>query len=114
MKMMTLTDEIISEHYDFWLEKDFSKNLKLYVNSEPIIAMAITGTDVIKTVHALMNTTNSVEGMKDNLVLSIGENLLHASKNGETATMELKRFFTDEEPIEYENVSDSGIKAEFQ
>jgi nucleoside-diphosphate kinase len=63
MKMMTLTDAIVSEHYDFLADKPFFPGIKAYMTSSPVVAMAISGTDVVKTVRNLTGATNPSDAL---------------------------------------------------
>jgi nucleoside-diphosphate kinase len=53
MKLMALSDAIIEEHYDFLKDKPFFPAIKSYMTSGPVVAMALSGTNVIKTVRVL-------------------------------------------------------------
>jgi nucleoside-diphosphate kinase len=53
MKMMLLSDEIITEHYDFLADKPFFPRIKLYMSSAPVVALALSGINAIKTVRNL-------------------------------------------------------------
>jgi len=63
MKMMTLSEEIVNEHYDFLADKPFFPGIKAYMTSAPVVALAISGTNVIKTVRALTGATNPAEAL---------------------------------------------------
>ena len=73
MKMMMLTDELLSEHYSHLSEKPFFQRVK----------------------DAMMTARGSY-------CMCFQENIVHASDSAETAAIELKRFFRDEEIIEWE------------
>ncbi len=113
MKMMTLTDAIVSEHYDFLADKPFFPGIKAYMTSSPVVAMAISGTDVVKTVRNLTGATNPSDALpwsiRWDFALTIDANIIHASDSRETAAIELKRFFKDEEITSYEKISDKVV-----
>lgn len=113
MKMMTLTDAIVSEHYDFLADKPFFPGIKAYMTSSPVVAMAISGTDVVKTVRNLTGATNPSDALPGSIrwdfALTIDANIIHASDSRETAAIELKRFFKDEEITSYEKISDKVV-----
>lgn len=113
MKMMLLSDEIVSEHYDFLADKPFFPGIKAYMTSAPVVAMAISGSNVIKTVRNLTGATNPAEALpgsiRGDFALTIDANIIHASDSPETAAVELKRFFKDEEITSYEKISDKIV-----
>lgn len=113
MKMMTLSDAIVSEHYDFLADKPFFPKIKAYMTSAPVVAMAISGTNVIKTVRNLTGATNPAEALPGSIrwdfALTIDANIIHASDSEETAQVELKRFFATWEITSYEKISDKIV-----
>lgn len=113
MKMMTLSDAIVSEHYDFLADKPFFPGIKAYMTSAPVVAMAISWKNVIKTVRNLTWATNPTEALPGSIrwdfALTIDANIIHASDSEETAKVELKRFFKDGEITSYEKISDKVV-----
>ncbi len=113
MKMMTLTDAIVNEHYDFLADKPFFPKIKSYMTSSPVVALAISGTNVIKTVRVLTGATNPTEALPGSIrwdfALTIDANIIHASDSEETAVVELKRFFQEGEITSYEKISDTIV-----
>lgn len=113
MKMMTLTDEIVSEHYDFLADKPFFPGIKAYMTSAPVVAMVLAGSDVVKTVRNLTGATNPSDALpgsiRGDFALTIDANIIHASDSAETAAVELKRFFKDGEITSYEKISDKIV-----
>ena len=79
MKMVWLTDEILSEHYAHLKEKPFFQRIKDAMSVCPVIVCCWEGVDAIHV-----------------------ENIVHASDSPETAEIELKRFFKDDEIFDYE------------
>ena len=113
MKMMSLSEEIINEHYDFLADKPFFPAIKAYMTSAPVVAMAVSGTNVIKTVRILTGATNPAEAMPGSIrwdfALTIDGNVIHASDSEETAAVELKRFFKEGEITSFEKISDKIV-----
>lgn len=113
MKMMQLSDEIVNEHYDFLADKPFFPKIKSYMTASPVVAMAISGTNVIKTVRNLTGATNPAEALpgsiRGDFALTIDANIIHASDSEETAQVELKRFFNTDEITSYAKISDSVV-----
>lgn len=113
MKMMLLSEEIINEHYDFLMDKPFFPKIKSYMSSSPVVAMAISGTNVIKTIRNLTGATNPTEALPGSIrwdfALTIDANIIHASDSEETALVELKRFFKQDEILSYSKITDSIV-----
>ncbi|MDD5770226.1 MAG: nucleoside-diphosphate kinase [Candidatus Gracilibacteria bacterium] len=113
MKMMNLSEEIINEHYDFLADKPFFPKIKSYMTSAPVVAMAVSGTNVIKTVRILTGATNPAEALpgsiRGDFALTIDGNVIHASDSEETAQIELKRFFKEGEITNYTKISDETV-----
>ncbi|MCQ2148155.1 MAG: nucleoside-diphosphate kinase [Bacteroidales bacterium] len=105
LKMMQLTDEILSEHYSHLSEKPFFQRVKDSMMKTPVVAMALEGVDAIEVVRTLAGPTNGRKAapgtIRGSYSMSFQENIVHASDGPETAAAELKRFFKDEEILEY-------------
>ena len=89
MKMMQLTDEVLSEHYAHLSTKPFFQRVK----------------DSIQAVRTLAGPTNgrlAAPGtIRGDYSMSFQENIVHASDSPETAAAELNRFFKPEEIFDY-------------
>ena len=88
MKMVWLTDEILSEHYAHLKEKPFFQRIKDAMSVCPVIVCCWEGVDAIHVVRTLAGATN-------------GRNAAPGTIR-ETAEIELKRFFKDDEIFDYE------------
>ena len=58
MKMMMLTDELLSEHYAHLSEKPFFQRVKDSMMTAPVVALCLQGVDAIAAVRALAGPTN--------------------------------------------------------
>lgn len=105
LKMMQLTDELLSEHYAHLSEKPFFQRVKNSMMAAPVIAMCISGVDAIAVVRTLAGPTNGRAAapgtIRGSYSMSFQENIVHASDSPETAAVEIKRFFKDEEIYEW-------------
>lgn len=105
MKMMQLTDSILDEHYAHLKDKPFFARIKASMKSCPIVAMALRGVGVIDVVRKMAGVTNGREAepgtIRGDYSMSIQENVIHASDSLETAEIEVKRFFSDDELFDY-------------
>lgn len=101
IKMMTLSDELLKEHYSHVADKPFFPSIVEFMQKSPVIALALEGENAISKVRDLLGPTNSEEAPKGTLRGDFGEdmmtNVCHASDGPETASAELKRFFATEE-----------------
>jgi len=101
IKMMTLCDDILKEHYAHVADKPFFPEIANFMKSSPVIALALEGDDAIATVRDLLGPTNSEEAPAGTIRGDLGDNMMinvcHASDGPETAAAELKRFFQDGE-----------------
>ena len=115
MKMMQLTDELLSEHYAHLSEKPFFGRVKAAMMTAPVVALCLEGVDAVDAVHALTGPTNGrlapAGTIRGNYCVSFQENIVHASDGPETAAAELKRFFKPEEIFEWTCSSESSIYA---
>ena len=105
MKMMWLGDEILNEHYAHLKDEPFFYKVKDSMKVCPVIVCCWKGKDVVQVVRMLTGDTNSRKALpgtiRGDYSMSIRENVLHASDSPETATMELQRFFNDNELFDY-------------
>ncbi len=101
IKMMQLDDAILTEHYAHVADKPFFPEIAAFMKRTPVIALALTGEDVINRVRDLLGPTNSKEAAAGTIRGDFGtdmmENVCHASDGEDTAAVELKRFFKDDE-----------------
>ncbi len=113
LKMMQLNDAIINEHYDFLMSKPFFPMLKAYMQSAPVVALAVSWNDAVKTIRTLTGATNPAEALPGTIrwdyALTIDANIIHASDSPETAEVELKRFFKEGEICEFEKITDKIV-----
>ena len=108
IKMMTLSDELLNEHYSHLVGRDFFGEIKTFMRSTPIIACCWEGVDAVNTVRLLCGITKAREAapgtIRGEYAMSVQANLVHASDSLETAEVEVKRFFKTEELFDYEDV----------
>lgn len=105
MKMMQLTDELLSEHYAHLSAKPFFQRVKDSMMTAPVVALCLQGVDAIAAVRSLAGPTNGRNAapgtIRGSYCMSFQENIVHASDSPETAEAELKRFFRDDEIIDW-------------
>jgi nucleoside-diphosphate kinase len=115
MKMIWLTDEILSEHYVHLKEKPFFQRVKDAMKVCPVIVCCWEGLDAVNVVRTITGVTNgriaSPGTIRGDYSMSIQENIIHASDSSETASAELKRFFNDNELYNYETTLKQNLYA---
>lgn len=105
IKMMTLSDDVLKEHYAHVAELPFFPDIMNFMQASPVVALALSGDNVIGRVRDLLGPTDSTKAEKGTIRGDLGEdmmvNVCHASDGAETAAVELKRFFGDGELFSY-------------
>ena len=106
LKMMQLTDELLSEHYSHLADKPFFQRVKDSTMVTPVVAMCLEGVSAVEVVRVITGPTNGRTGCVPGTIrgmysMSYQENIVHASDSLENAEIELKRFFKDEEIFEF-------------
>ena len=110
MKMMQLDDALLSEHYAHLSTKSFFQRVKDAMMAAPVIAMCLEGVDAIQAVRDFTGPTNGrlapAGTIRGSYCVSFQENIVHASDSPETAAVEIKRFFRDEELLTWKSCYD--------
>lgn len=108
IKMMSLSNDLLEEHYSHLRGRDFFNEIVTFMRSTPIIACCWEGVDCINTVRLLCGITKAREAepgtIRGELAMSVQANLVHASDSLETAVVEIERFFKSEELFDYQDV----------
>jgi len=108
IKMMTLSNDLLEEHYSHLRGRDFFTEVKTFMRITPIIACCWEGVDCVNTVRIFCGITKAREAepgtIRGALAMSVQANLVHASDSLETAGVEIERFFKPEELFDYEDV----------
>ena len=115
MKMMQLDDKILSEHYAHLAGKPFFQQVKDSMMDAPVVALCLKGVDAVETVRTLAGATNGRKAapgtIRGTYCMSFQENIVHTSDSLETAAVELKRFFRDDEIVEWKQRTFNSIYA---
>jgi len=105
LKMMQLSDELLSEHYAHLAAKPFFQRVKNSMMAAPVVALCLEGVEAIAAVRALAGPTNGRAAapgtIRGSYSMSFQENIVHASDSPETAAVELRRFFRPEEIFDW-------------
>ena len=96
-KMQQLSSETLREHYAHIADKPFYPEVEGFMQSSPVIALALRGDNAIAHVRDLVGPTDSTVAPAGSIRGDLGEdkmhNIVHASDSTEAAEAELKRFF---------------------
>lgn len=105
LKMMQLDDAILDEHYAHLRERPFFPLVKGSMKAAPVIALCVEGVDAVETVRLITGATRGRKAapgtIRGDYSMSGQENIVHASDSLETAQVEIRRFFRDEELFDY-------------
>lgn len=101
LKMMQLDEAILADHYSHIADKPFFPAIVEFMSKTPVVALALSGENVITRVRDLLGPTDSQAAAKGTIRGDFGEdkmvNVCHASDSPEAAAAEIKRFFKDGE-----------------
>ena len=101
VKMMRLSDEILQEHYSHLTDLPFFPEIQGFMQSSPVVAIALRGENAIAHIREMVGPTDSTVADKGTIRGDFGQdkmqNVVHASDSVENGQAELKRFFADGE-----------------
>jgi nucleoside-diphosphate kinase len=97
--LRTIDGEFADQHYAEHVEKPFYPPLKEFMTGAPLVALVLSGDEVIEVVRGLVGATDgrrAVAGtIRGDLSLSNRENLVHASDSIDSAKREIGLWFPD-------------------
>jgi len=101
LKMLQLTKEQAEIHYQEHNGRPFFQELVSFIISGPLIAMVISGENVIKASRNMMGSTNPLDAatgtIRGDFALNVRSNMIHGSDSLMSAEKEIKHFFNDNE-----------------
>lgn len=104
IKMMELSDDLLKEHYAHIADKPFFPGVIKAMQRTPVIAIALAGIDAANVARAMAGITNARDAqagtIRGDYAVSIQNNIVHISDSPESAEVEVKRFFKEEELFE--------------
>lgn len=116
LKMLTMNDALVKEHYGKFEDKPFFGGLKKYMSASPIVAIALSGIKAVSVVRIMIGATKGYEAapgtIRGDFAMSMGANLVHASDPAEDPAAEVARFFKPEELFSYERVDFEQVYGE--
>jgi nucleoside-diphosphate kinase len=97
VRMIRLSDAMLKDHYAHLADKPFFPEIVGFMQSTPVVAMALEGDNAVSRVRDLLGPTDSKAAPKGTIRGDLGtdkmRNIAHASDSPEAAGAELKRFF---------------------
>ncbi len=104
LKMLQVSSELAAAHYAEHEGKPFYPRLLRYIQSGPVVAIALRGYNVVAGVRHLMGATDpnkaEVGTMRADFAQVMEYNIVHGSDSVESAERELALYFRPEELIE--------------
>ena len=103
------SNEILTEHYSHIAEMPFFPSVRGFMQETPVVALALSGDNVISRVRDLLGPTDSKEAAAGTIRGDFGEkakdskmrNICHASDSPEAAEAEITRFFNEGEICDF-------------
>ena len=97
MKLLHLSKEIASIHYEEHIGKPFFEDLVDYICSGPIIALVFEGPNAVEKARSIIGKTNPLESpagtIRGDFGLEVSRNLIHGSANICDSNREFNFFF---------------------
>ncbi len=113
IKMMSLDNKLLSEHYHEHLSKPFYTDLESFMSSSPVVVMAWEGFECVNSVRIIVGATNPRQAdagtIRGDFAIGTGRNLVHASDSKASGEAEVSRFFNQAELFSYEKTEYSHL-----
>lgn len=98
-KVMQMDKKIAAIHYAEHVEKSFYPELVEFMTSAPLMALVLGGENAISKVREINGATNPVKAAEGTIrklfAESVTKNAVHASDSAESASREIKIFFSE-------------------
>lgn len=116
LKMSTISDMKVEEHYEHHVEKPFFPGLKSFMQSAPVVMMVLEGVEAVDAIRILAGETKGRAAdagtIRGDFAMSMQANIIHASDSVENGKIEVERFFDADEIHEWDDHSASWVYAE--
>lgn len=114
LKMITASDSLLNEHYAHHSDKPFFDDLKKFMMSSPIIAVALQGGEgSVEAIRVLVGPTKGHEAsagtIRGDFGLSGSNNIVHASDSVKNGQAEIARFFAKGELFDWQKTDEKHI-----
>ena len=117
IKMLNVEDTLLEEHYSHLSDKPFFADIKKFMKSSPIVALALEGGEgSVAAIRTLVGPTKGHEApagtIRGDFGLSGSNNIVHASDSVENGMIEVGRFFDKHETFEYDKTESVHVYGE--
>ncbi len=116
LKMIHLNDELLDNHYGHLKDKPFFPRIKEFMKKAHSIVLVLEGLDAINVVRGLAGQTHGAKALagtiRGDFSISTQSNVVHASDSPESAGVEIKRFFKEEELFIYTRIDSKILYAD--
>lgn len=113
MKMMHLNEVLLAEHYAHIADKPFFPRIQKFMQSAPVIVMALAGAGAVSAIRTIVGPTKAFDAaggtIRGDLAMSMQSNVVHASDSVENGQTEIARFFKPEEILEYQKLGEEVV-----
>lgn len=96
-KLMELSEDLLRDHYSHLVNFPFFPEIVEFMQSSPVIALALEGENAVAAIRDMLGPTDSTQAAPGTIRGDLGtdkmRNIAHASDSVENAALELKRFF---------------------
>ena len=100
-KLITLTAELLQEHYAHIADRPFFPEIVEFMSSRPVLALVLEGENAVAAIRELLGPTDSTQAPAGTIRGDMGttsmKNICHASDSVENAAIEVDRFFEPSE-----------------
>lgn len=118
LKMMSIEDTLLEEHYAHIKDKPFFPGTRSFMKACPVIVMALEGINAVSAIRLLVGPTRAWEAnagtIRGDYSLSTQSNIVHASDSPENGELEIGRFFVNEELFNYNKIDLDFVYAEYK
>ncbi len=115
-KMIHASGAVIEEHYAHIKDKPFFPGIKKFMQSAPVVVFAISGINAVSAVRLIVGPTKAYEAaagtIRGDLSMSMQSNVVHASESVEAGEDEIKRFFAENEIVNYDKIDAMYVYAD--
>lgn len=116
LKMSTISDMKVEEHYSHHVDKPFFAGLKAFMQSAPVVMMVLEGVEAVDAIRLLAGETKGRAAdagtIRGDFAMSMQANIIHASDSVENGKLEVERFFEESELHAWDDHSASWVYAE--
>lgn len=113
MKMMTISQDLASRHYEAHKSRPFYAGLVGFMTSSPVVVLAVKGNNAIAVARKMMGATfgsNAEPGtIRGDFGVSNSFNLIHGSDSPEAAERELGLFFAQGELQSFDRAGEKWV-----